>query len=782
MPRMDQSTPQNLNSAGELGPDAVATDRRLRDHLAAHPRLSERIYRELMITLHKQGVVGIDALYDEARRRLGEAVSQSTDNANRVEQIPGDERERRAVEQLIHEFVVRRLTPEDVENAVSLTLKRDQVQSLEQVANQPDVTFRQLADEVQRFCGLPLGDARIPPSEMIGTRVALVRHLISDQLEFLGIAKKHLTVRDFEDVTRRMVGSDQGIGRIGGKAGGMILANRILLAAEEGKEPFLPLASPESYYLRSDVIEDFLHLNRFEEYRNQKYKPIQDIAREHPIIRGVFRNGDFPLRIVHQLRRVLEQLGTDPLVVRSSSLLEDRLGTAFSGKYASFFLANQGPLEHRLRALLGAVAEVYASLLAPDPILYRREHDLIDYEESMAVLIQKVVGAHCGPYYLPAFAGVAFSRNEYRWSTRIRREDGMVRLVLGLGTRAVDRTGPDYPRMAALSAPTLRPESSVQEIRRAAQQTADVIDLEKNRFSSVRMTDLLTRAPDFPMLDKIVSTSREGELYAPAGLHVDAEPEQMVVTFDKLLRSTPFAQRIRGMLSLLEEAYGYPVDVEFACDGQHLYVLQCRALSQTAETSPACIPDDVRPEDVIFDARKFVRSGLVENIEYVVYVDARAYDAIPTRERRHELARVVGRLNHRLERGSFILVGPGRWGSRDILLGVPVTYADINRSRMLIEVARARGGFVPEVSFGTHFFQDLVESNIHYLPLYPDESPNRFHEPFFDQCPGTLAELLPEDADFASELRVVHVPSVSGGRRLHVAMDGDNDYAVAYVR
>ncbi|MCO6437769.1 MAG: pyruvate, phosphate dikinase [Phycisphaerae bacterium] len=781
MPDMDSPTHESDSSEG-LGHDPQETEAVLRELLAGHPQLAERVHRELMVALHKRGIVGVDALYDEARRRLGTAPSEKTRDPNIVTRTPWDERERRAVEELIHEFVSRRFTPAEVEDIVNLTLKREKMQSLEQVANLPSVTFRQLADEVQRFCELPVGETRVPPSEMIGTRVALIRHFLSDQLEFLAIAKQHLIVRDFEDVTRRMIGGDQGMGRIGGKAGGMILANRILTSAEEGKEPFLPLATPESYYLRSDVIEEFLSLNRFQEYRNQKYKPIQDVAREYPIIRGVFRNGDFPLKIVHQLRRVLEQLGPDPLIVRSSSLLEDRLGTAFSGKYASFFLANQGSLEYRLRALLGAIAEVYASVLSADPILYRREHDLIDYVESMAVLIQKVVGTRVGKYYLPAFAGVAFSRNEYRWSPRIRREDGMARLVVGLGTRAVDRGGPDYPRMVALAAPTLRPESNTQEIRRGAQQTVDVIDLEQNRFRSIRVRELLEEAPDFPMLDKIISIHRDGGLYAPTMLHVDAEPDDMVVTFDKLVRSTPFAQRIRGILDLLERAYERPVDIEFACDGENLYVLQCRSLSQTAESSPAQPPDDVRPEDVIFDARKYVRSGMIDRIEYVVYVDPRAYDAIPDLDRRYELARVVGRVNHRLERGTFILMGPGRWGSKDIRLGVPVRYADINRCRMLIEIARAKGGFVPEVSFGTHFFQDLVEAKIQYLPLYPDESPNRFNERFFDESPNVLAELLPEDAEFSEELRVICVPTATSGRRVHVAMDGEADYAVAYLR
>jgi hypothetical protein len=572
------------------------------------------------------------------------------------------------------------------------------------------------------------------------------------------------------------------MGRIGGKAGGMILGSRVLARSPYQTAPFLPLAIPESYYLRSDVVEDFLRLNRLDEYQSQKYKPIEDVRREYALIRGVFRNGDFPLKIVNSLRRVLEALGTHPLIVRSSSLLEDRFGTAFCGKYASVFLANQGGLEQRLRALLGAIAEVYASLMAPDPILYRREHNLIHYVEEMAVLIQKVVGFRFGEYFLPAFAGVAFSRNEYCWSPRIKREHGLARLVMGLGTRAVDRGGSDYPRMAALGEPKLRPESSVQDILRCSQQTLDVIDLRKNRLQQVRLADVLAAGLDFPLLDKLVSIHRDDDLYAPTGSVVDADPSRLCITFDKLLRATPFAARVREMLQRLEEAYERPVDMEFACDGVNLYVLQCRTLSQTPESGPVKIPSDISPADVLFDAHRYVRTGLIEGIEYLVYVDPLRYDAVPTRERRVEIARVIGRINHLLDRRSFILIGPGRWGSNDLRLGVPVIYADINRCRMLIEVSRLKNGFQPEVSFGTHFFQDLVEADIHYLPLYPDVPGHRFNESFLNETPNKLAEIVPEDAEFAAEIRVIHVPAVSGGRKLTVAMDGETDQAVAFLK
>ncbi|MHC4698674.1 MAG: PEP/pyruvate-binding domain-containing protein [Planctomycetota bacterium] len=762
--------------------NATQVANRLDEHLRTYPHLSERIYRELLMALHRQGIASIDEIHDEARTRTGGTGDDLRGDPNQAERERWDEQERACVDQITREYACKHLSVADIDDLVNLTLKREKVHSLELVADLSGVSFRELAENVQKFCELPLGETRLAPAEVIGTRVSLIRHFISDQLEFIGVAKNHLLIRDFDDLTRRMLGNPESIGRIGGKAGGMLLAYKILSAVAEGSDTYLPLAIPESYYLRSDVVEDFIRLNRLDEYRSQKYKPIDVVTREYPLIRGVFRHGDFPLKIVHGLRHILGDLGNHPLIVRSSSLLEDRIGTAFSGKYASFFLANQGTLEQRLRALLGAIAEVYASVMAPDPILYRREHNLIDYVEEMAVLIQKVVGFRVGDYFLPAFAGVAFSRNEYRWSPRIERRDGLVRLVMGLGTRAVDRGGSDYPRMVALGVPTIRPESTTEETVGCAQRAVDVVDLKTNRFRSIRLDKLLSHGNDFPLLDRIVSIYKEDELNSPPGVRVDADPSQLCITFDKLLRATPFAPRMRDILTRLEDAYGVPVDLEFATDGERLYVLQCRTLAQAAESAPVTIPPDIPEQSIIFDAHRYVRTGLIEGIEYIVYVDPVTYDAIPTRQQRIALARVIGRINHALEPKSFILVGPGRWGSNDVRLGVPVGYADINHCRMLIEVARLKDGFMPEVSFGTHFFQDLVEAGIHYLPLYPDQQGNRFHTDFMLHTVNSFADVVAGDADFAEFIRVMHVPAVADGRSLTAAMDGEADYAVAFLQ
>jgi len=143
---------------------------------------------------------------------------------------------------------------------------------------------------------------------------------------------------------------------------------------------------------------------------------------------------------------------------------------------------------------------------------------------------------------------------------------------------------------------------------------------------------------------------------------------------------------------------------------------------------------------------------------------------------------VVGRLNKALEGRCFILIGPGRWGSTNVDLGVKVTYADIYNTSMLVEMAFAEAESTPEVSYGTHFFQDLVESNIHPLPLYPDTDGTTFNEAFFERTANVLKRLLPNDAPYADYVKVIDVRAAAKGRMLEVIMNAEEEKAVGYLR
>ncbi|CUS02710.2 conserved protein of unknown function [Candidatus Promineifilum breve] len=617
-------------------------------------------------------------------------------------------------------------------------------------------------------------------------KVVLIKRMISDQLPYIGVAKRVFTIADLRYIYNRRIGS----GKIGGKAAGLMLAWRILqLEMGDGRDIHPSIGIPESYFLATEVIYEFRLRNKLDHFMNQKYRSLAEIREDYPRIVEAHLAGTFPPAIVEQIRDVLTDMGNSPLIVRSSSLLEDNFGFAFAGKYSSFFCPNQGTPEQNLNDLLNAVRRVYASTLNPDAILYRQKHGLIDYDERMAILIQKAVGQPYGQYYFPILAGVAFSQNPFRWNSKIRREDGFLRLVWGFGTRAVDRVSNDYPRLIALSHPQLRPETTAKAIRQYAQWYIDVIDLQDNSFKTLHILDLLDRK--YPYLRYIASVKRDDYLQEIVSAGSIRPGDEFVLTFNGLTKDRAFVHMMRSALQRLEATYERPVDVEFIVDilpnypqtEYQLRVLQCRPLSQRAEAAAVTIPRNIPPEAILFTSNSLVPDGRAEDIRYVVYVDPQAYFMLRDTTIKHELARAIGRLNKRLEDEQFILMGPGRWGSVNIDLGVHVTYADIFNTKVLVEMAVARDGHIPELSYGTHFFQDLVEAGIHSLALHlgAGTADETFNWQFFAGAPNRLADLLPEDASLSPYMKVIDLAELPGGRRLHVLMNGAREEAVGYL-
>jgi hypothetical protein len=447
------------------------------------------------------------------------------------------------------------------------------------------------------------------------------------------------------------------------------------------------------------------------------------------------------------------------------------------------FVANQGSKQKRLDALLDAIAEVYASTFGPDPIEYRSERGLIDFAEEMGIMIQEVVGTRVGDYFLPVFAGVAFSHNEFRWSPRIKRDDGLIRLVPGLGTRAVDRLSDDYPAMFAPGQPGLRVNISVDDIVRYSPNKVDAINLKKNKFETISISELFAaHGHEIPMIRRMISLYKDGYISKPAGAHVDFDEEESVVTFDGLVSDTPFMKQIHDMLQLLEKTLGTPVDIEFAHDGRDLYLLQCRPQNPSDDSAASPIPKDVPEDRIIFSANKYVSNGLVPDITHIVYVDPEKYSQIESREELVSVGRAIGKLNKLLPKRQFILIGPGRWGSRgDIKLGVKVTYSDINNTAVLVEVARKKGNYTPDLSFGTHFFQDLVEARIRYLPLFPDDEGVMFNERFLKDSPNILTEIAPEFMSLEKTIRLVDVSAVSKGQILRILLNADLEEALGIL-
>ena len=753
--------------------------------LRQYPILSRAIRERMRHELFARGVITERRFDAELEQKAIESQEREGIVNPLYEESPADWAERlRVVRDRLTDFYFAYNLPHDLfqELVEEVVAQRQPDQEVILSFNPELAPWDLLFAQGARYEALPQKERAAIQHHLQEIIVVLIKGMISDQLAFVGIARDYFSIADLAEIRRRRIGR----GKIGGKAAGMLLAWKILQREAEGTELSESLTIPDSYYIGADAFYDFLSLNDLHEFMNQKYRGREEIESDYPRIQAAYASGHFPPAVVQELQGILEEVGDTPLIVRSSSLLEDNFGFSFSGKYDSYFCPNQGSAEENLTELQDAVWRVYASVLSPDALFYRRHRGLLDYDERMAILIQKVQGKRHGDFFFPSLAGVGFSRNPYRWTPRIRPEDGFLRLVFGLGTRAVDRVANDYPRMIAVSHPTLRPEVATTQIKRYSQRFVDLIDLKNNQFKTVPLRDVLDS--EISGLRFLVSVDEGGHLQSMVTSRSHVSPDKLVLTFDQLLRKTKFIPLLKDALRLLETHYKRPVDIEFAADLAYDYpnvhlalcLLQCRPLSRRDDSERHQIPAHVLEQDILFTANQLIPHGAVREIEYIVYINPDTYASIPDNTTRLELARIVGRLNKRLEGYKFILMGPGRWGSANIELGVKVTYADIYNCRVLIEVAMAREGGRPEVSHGTHFFQDLVEAKIYPLALYPGEPDVIFDSAFLDGAPNRLAALLPADAAYADYLQVIHVPSATGGRYLHLVMNADEEQALAY--
>jgi hypothetical protein len=591
----------------------------------------------------------------------------------------------------------------------------------------------------------------------------------------LELAEHYLTVEELLAVRRRMIGT----GLLGGKATGMLVARAILRRASRRWQRILE--PHDSFFVGSDVFYSYLVSNgcwRLRQRQRDASVFLDDVDRA----REQMLAGAFPDYVRDQFSEMLDYFGQAPIVVRSSSLLEDSFGNAFSGKYESVFCPNQGSPQERLEAFLAAVRHIYASAMGREALLYRAQRGLLDRDEQMALLVQRVSGATYGRFFLPQVAGVGLSFNPFAWSEQIDPKAGVLRLVFGLGTRAVSRSDDDYTRIVALNAPSRRPETTSSEVRGYAQWRVDVLDLEKRAHCSRSFEEVVAACGE-QCIDMVAWRDPE-MVRRPKETGRPAFP--WVLTFQKLLSETPFVSDMRALLETLEKAYNYPVDIEFTAnflaDGSYrINLVQCRPF-QVKGGGPVVAPPAVPECDAAFRTQgPVIGPSLLANVGRLIYVVPAVYAGLSQSER-YSVARLIGRLT-RLDRqpeGALLLVGPGRWGTAEPSLGVPVSFAEISRVSALCEIIEIREGLVPDVSLGTHFFNDLVEMQVLYLALLPGKEGNSVNAGFLERAPNLLAELLPEEAGQAKAVRVIDPSRLPGGRPLRLHADAMRQSALCY--
>lgn len=594
----------------------------------------------------------------------------------------------------------------------------------------------------------------------------LCKMMIGRDERLLSLAFRYFSLQDLLEIKDRLIGS----GFIGGKTVGMLLARKILRS--DGNNDWRRwLEAHDSFFIGSDVYYTYLVENGCWNLL-LNLKEFFSTAEE---LRQRIMNGVVPDVIREQFHHMLEYYGQFPIIVRSSSLLEDGFGNTFAGKYESVFCVNRGDPQERCMLFEEAVKRVYASTMSREALSYRLQQGLAKSDEQMALLVQRVSGSHHGQYFFPDLAGVALSRNLYAWRDDLDHKAGMVRLVLGLGTRAVERVEDDYPRLVALDRPLLRPDSGSEDIIRYSQHRVDLLNTTTNEKDTLLLSDILFLKDELNNWELFAERDYETEQRMEDLGHQN--PEAWVLTFKGLLKNTEFPFLMKEMLQTLETAYGSPVNIEFTVNirqegGMRINLLQCRPFRSGGNVGARVDRVAITPEQIIFFTRdSFMGGSTAQNLYRIIFIDPAAYSLLPVSDR-YQVARLVGLLN-RLhgDRGAFpmMLMGPGRWGTSTPFLGVPVSFAEVCNAAVLVEMAG--DGFMPELSFGTHFFSNLVEANIFYVALFPDKAGVVLQKELLKKASNNLAALLPEYGKWQHVIKVIDTSSLQRSVRLDADLE-----------
>ncbi len=577
----------------------------------------------------------------------------------------------------------------------------------------------------------------------------LMRMLFGDTPRMFALCDQYFSLKDILAIAHREIGT----GFIGGKSTGMLVARKAL--ETEGGERFTDrLEAHDSFYIGSDIFYTYIVQNGWWKLRTRQ-KASQDAqsARE---LKEKILHGQFPEEIQRQFMQMLDYFGQSPIIARSSSLLEDNFGNAFSGKYESVFCVNQGTPEDRYRAFEQAVRTVYASTMSEDALAYRANRGLMDEDEQMAILVQRVSGDYYGDYFFPHVAGVGNSTNLYVWDQKIDMSAGMLRLVFGLGTRAVDRTTSDYARIVCMDDPTRLPPMDYSDVDKYSQHGVDLLSIRENRFTELPYERVFEQ--DIKADQSLFVHPDTAAMRRLRELGYPAQP-RWILSFKRLLGDSGFPALMKDMLSLLSRVYNYPVDIEFTAnflpDGSFkVNLLQCRPLQTRGIGTAVKLPEVSSAGDCYFSTRGNFMGGNVHlPVDYVVTVNTLKYMGL-TEQEKYTVARQIGRINTALKGSRVMLVGPGRWGTTTPSIGVPVSFSEISNMSVICEVAEESAGFVPELSYGSHFFQDLVEMEIFYVAIFTSYGNVLYNPSYVLQYPNMLNEICPEDLSLPGVVRV----------------------------
>ena len=567
------------------------------------------------------------------------------------------------------------------------------------------------------------------------------------------MVKKNFTPEDYFAVRDHMVGT----GMIGGKSCGMLLARAII----RNKEPDISevLEPHDSFYVGSDMYYTYIVDNnlwdiRIKQRTEEGYFTLADEFASR------IMEGSFSSAMREQFIRIIEYYGQDPYIIRSSSILEDGFGNAFAGKYESVFCANRGSLEERLNEFEHAIKVVYASSMSLSALDYRNRRGLAGRDEQMALLIQRVSGSYYGNYYMPCAAGVGYSYSPYRIMKDTDPTAGMLRLVMGLGTSAVDRTEGSYPRIVNLDMPEKSSYSSSADKHKFSQGKAEVINMTTRELEKMSYEKMEQDIPKY--LEKILlehDTEAESRLR-----EMGRRREVKFISCKGLVANSPLMDQMRRMLHRIQEEYEYPVDTEFTINisenGEYsIDLLQCRPLQVQKGKTGNAVPEDIPEERILLESvGTSMGISKTSSLDLIVYVDPVKYYELPFKDK-DLVAKLIGKINwhYRDMDKHMMLIVPGRVGTTSPELGVPTSFADISAYDIICETEESRAGYNPELSYGSHIFQDLVEAEILYTAIFQGEKTKKYSPEKL-----TSSKDLINEFDYSDVLEgVIHIYDVS---------------------
>ena len=558
--------------------------------------------------------------------------------------------------------------------------------------------------------------------------------MMSRDEKIRSLIKANFTPKDYFEIHSRMIGT----GMIGGKACGMLLARKLI--KNNDTELYKKLEPHDSFYIGSDVFYSYIVHNNFWDIWIRQKTP-EEYFTLADTLAGCFRTGEFPDILKEEFCRLLDYYGQSPIIVRSSSMLEDGFGNAFAGKYESVFCANSGNLEKRLLEFENAIKTVYASTMSKSALDYCQRRGLKTNDEQMALLVQRVSGSRYEDFFMPCAAGVGYSYNPYCYTKDINPEMGMLRLVMGLGTGAVDSDADVFPHIINLDKPTLN------GIHQLAQGNVDFIDFGSGKVVRKELCEIVNKIP-LHIKQQFLS--------------YDDEAENMIVTCNGIINNAEVMNSMRELMAIIKNQYGYPVNIEFTINlskkgDSVINLLECKPLQILQDRKEIKVPENIDPQKVFLECSN-ASMGLskIVKLDYIVMVNPTAYHNTKY-NLKYEISTALEKINWHFRDTDFhlMLLVPGKIGTSSPSRGVPASFSAISTYDAICEISENRTGYSP--AYGSHIFQDMVEEGIIYGAIFENEQTLAFHSEILSSLENVIDEIWPQNSDIMKVMGVYNV-------------------------